>query len=100
VNACKFTPAGGVIHVSASREDDWAVVRVADNGVGIAPEEQERIFGIFSQAEAGARQPQAGLGIGLALVKGFVELHGGCVAVHSEGRNRGAAFVVRLPLLP
>ena len=99
VNACRFTPAGGVIHVSAFREDDWAVVRVADNGIGIAPEDQERIFGIFSQLEAAARQPQAGLGIGLALVKGFVELHGGTVAVHSEGRGHGSSFVVRLPLV-
>lgn len=99
VNACKFTPAGGRISVSAFREDGWAVIRVADDGIGIAPEDHQRIFGIFSQVETRERQAQAGLGIGLALVRGFVELHGGTVTVHSEGTGRGSAFTVRLPLI-
>lgn len=99
VNACKFTPVGGRISVSAFRKDNWAIVRVADDGIGIALEDQERIFGIFSQVEARERQAQAGLGIGLALVRGFLELHGGSVTVHSEGAGRGSAFTVRLPLI-
>jgi signal transduction histidine kinase len=97
-NASKFTPAGGVIHVRAEREDAFARFSVRDSGIGIAPEHLERIFGIFSQVTTGLERSQGGLGIGLALVRGLVEMHGGSVHACSAGEGQGAEFVVRLPL--
>ena len=98
VNAIKYSPAGSSVELSLSAERDTAVVRVADNGIGIAPELLDRIFEMFVQAESSLDRAQGGLGIGLTLVKSLVELHGGSVTAHSEGRNRGSEFVVRLPL--
>jgi PAS domain S-box-containing protein len=95
-NALKFTPAGAAVTVSVRREGAEAVLRVADQGIGLAAEECERVFDLFVQAERTERAG-GGLGIGLALVKRLAELHGGSVSVSSEGRGRGAVFMVRLP---
>jgi PAS domain S-box-containing protein len=95
-NAIKFTPAGKKITVSLRREDREAVLRVADEGIGVAPEECSRIFDLFVQGNFSPRAG-GGLGIGLALVKRLAELHGGSAAAASEGQGRGMTFTVRLP---
>jgi signal transduction histidine kinase len=94
-NAVKFTPAGGSIDVSASRVDGEVRVSVADTGPGIAPEDQQRIFEEFQQAEAGKEQRE-GTGLGLALSKRLVELHRGRIWVDS-GLGRGSTFTFTLP---
>ena len=98
-NAAKYTNPGGRIVLSAAREDEHAVIRVRDNGIGIKPELLPRIFDMFFQAERQTKDAQGGLGIGLSLVKGLVDLHGGHVEAHSAGPGAGSEFVVRLPLL-
>jgi signal transduction histidine kinase len=96
-NAIKYTDAGGTVAVRVERDGDWAVVRVRDSGVGIAPDVLPHVFELFVQAAHD--RSQGGLGIGLHLVKSLVELHGGTVAAHSDGPGRGSEFVVRLPVL-
>jgi len=98
-NAVKYTPEGGRISVSLTREPDAAVIRVRDTGIGIAAEMLPRIFEPFVQADNSLDRAQGGLGIGLALVNRLTELHGGTVTAHSEGLSHGAEFTVRLPLL-
>jgi signal transduction histidine kinase len=95
-NAVKFTPDGGRITVSARRRDGRVEVVVADTGVGIAPEEQGRVFEEFGQARSAAGQSE-GTGLGLALCKRFVELHGGSIAVASQ-LGGGSTFTVSLPV--
>jgi PAS domain S-box-containing protein len=97
-NATKFTSAPGSITVETSRRDDHAVVTVSDTGVGIDPELMPHVFEPFRQAAQPIDRTDGGLGLGLALVKGLVELHGGTVTVHSRGPGTGAAFTLRLPL--
>lgn len=97
-NAAKYTDPGGSIELSARLEDDL-VISVADNGIGIPAEQLGRLFTMFSQASSGNRS-DGGLGIGLALVRGVVELHGGTVDVQSRGAGRGSEFLIRLPLGP
>jgi two-component system CheB/CheR fusion protein len=97
-NAAKFTEPGGRITVTAQREDGTLVVRVRDTGIGIPGDMLPRVFDIFTQVDTGPARPHTGLGIGLTIVKRVVELHGGTVEAHSEGRGRGSEFVVRLPL--
>jgi signal transduction histidine kinase len=98
-NAAKYSPVGGEIALSLVREGEWAVVRVRDRGRGIAPEMLPRIFDLFVQAPpAPGEAPSSGLGIGLALSRRLVELHGGTIEARSEGLGRGSEFVVRLPL--
>jgi PAS domain S-box-containing protein len=97
-NACKFTNRGGRIHLDVRREDDHAVIRLRDNGIGISPEEQQRIFEMFTQVDTSLERSRDGLGLGLTLVKGLVEQHGGSVSVHSDGWGHGSEFIVRLPL--
>jgi CheY-like chemotaxis protein len=99
-NAAKYTPAGGAISVSASREGDEVLVSVRDNGNGIDPELLPRIFELFVQGTRAADRGQGGLGIGLTLVRNLVAMHGGQVKAHSDGVGRGSEFVVRLPALP
>jgi signal transduction histidine kinase len=94
-NAAKFTPAGGHIAVTLAREGDEALIRVHDNGIGIAPGMASRIFRLFTRA---APPGDHGRGIGLSLVELIIARHGGRVTVHSEGPGRGSEFVVRLPL--
>jgi PAS domain S-box-containing protein len=97
-NAAKYTPRGGAVTLSARREGQHAVIAVADNGVGIAPESIEEVFGLFNQVGREQDRSQGGLGIGLSLVRSLVELHGGSVAASSAGAGQGSKFTVRLPL--
>jgi two-component system CheB/CheR fusion protein len=97
-NAAKFTDPGGHIQLSAAVEEGYAVLRVRDDGRGIAPEQLPFVFDRFRQLSGPNAQRTGGLGIGLALVKVLVELHGGSVAAHSAGLGTGAEFSVRLPL--
>jgi PAS domain S-box-containing protein len=96
-NAAKYTPPGGAIELRAERAGNEALISVADNGIGFAPELAERLFEPFAQW-APAGQAATGLGIGLSLVRGVVELHGGSVRAASEGPGKGSRFEVRLPL--
>jgi PAS domain S-box-containing protein len=96
-NAAKYTPQGGRIKLIVDREGDAARIDVVDNGIGIDARLLPRVFDLFSQAERTPDRSQGGLGIGLALVRSLVALHGGSVEAHSEGRNRGSRFTVRLP---
>jgi signal transduction histidine kinase len=97
-NALKFTDRGGAVTLRVGREGGRAVVAVRDTGVGIAPESLPRVFEAFVQLDRTRARSQGGLGLGLALVKGLAELHGGEVTAASEGAGRGAEFTVRLPL--
>jgi CheY-like chemotaxis protein len=101
-NAAKFTGSGGTVTVRVEVHDSRqrAVLTVADTGVGIEPEMLPRLFDAFAQADRSLDRSQGGLGLGLALVKGLVELHGGEVRAASAGRGRGAEFTVTLPLSP
>jgi PAS domain S-box-containing protein len=99
-NAAKFTQAGGIVTARVGVADGWAEIRVRDNGTGVAPDILPRVFEPFVQAEGGLARTKGGLGLGLALVKGLVELHGGSVRASSEGAGRGSEFVVTLPLAP
>jgi len=94
-NAARYTEPGGRIEVSCGRDGGQAVLRVADNGRGIAPPMIDRIFDIFVQEREGG----GGLGLGLTLVHRLVQLHGGAVRAYSEGIDRGSEFIVRLPLM-
>ena len=97
-NAVKFTPAGGDITVRLERVGNDACLTVRDTGFGIDPDLLPHIFDRFRQADAGGSRRQAGLGLGLAIVRNLVELHGGTVRVESDGPGRGATFTVTLPL--
>jgi CheY-like chemotaxis protein/two-component sensor histidine kinase len=97
-NAGKFTPRGGRVTLSLAREGGDAVFEVRDTGIGIEGGLLERLFQPFSQAIQTLARTQGGLGLGLALVKGLVDLHGGEVRASSVGRGRGATFSVRVPL--
>ncbi|APW62996.1 ATP-binding protein [Paludisphaera borealis] len=99
-NAAKFTESGGKIWLTSRLEAAEVVVEVRDSGVGIAPDMLARVFELFTQADHSLSRRQGGLGIGLALVRNLVELHGGLVEVHSDGPGKGSVFVVRLPVLP
>jgi PAS domain S-box-containing protein len=97
VNAVKFTPPGGAIRLSARVEGDILVATVRDDGMGIAPEQLDSIFELFVQLDRSLERNQAGLGIGLTLVRRLLELHGGSVVAESAGLGHGSRFVVRLP---
>ncbi len=97
-NAAKYTDNGGEISLAAQREGGEAVIRVRDNGIGIDPETMPRLFEMFAQAEDSLSRSRGGLGIGLALARTLVELHGGRIEAHSAGRGKGTEFTVRLPL--
>jgi len=97
-NAAKYTPQGGVAHLSARLEGNAALVTVSDNGIGILAEHTGRIFERFTQVDRTTQESQSGLGIGLALVKYLVEMHDGTVHVESEGRGKGSSFTIRLPV--
>ncbi|HVR98064.1 MAG TPA: ATP-binding protein [Thermoanaerobaculia bacterium] len=102
-NAAKYTEVGGRIGLRIERngrEGTEAVLRVRDNGIGIAPEMLPRVFDMFAQAEGGMERAQGGLGIGLTLVRSLVEMHGGTVEAASDGLGKGSELVVRLPALP
>ena len=97
-NAAKYTEAGGQILLSAAIEGRDAVVRVRDNGIGLAPQSLDSIFDMFVQVDRTLERSQAGLGVGLTLAKRLVELHDGSIEARSEGEGKGSEFVVRLPL--
>jgi two-component system CheB/CheR fusion protein len=97
-NAVKYTPAGGHIELSASIEQGQGVVRVRDDGAGIAKEFLDQIFDLFVQSRRTIDRSDGGLGLGLTLVKSLVEMHGGTVTAHSDGVGKGSEFVLRLPL--
>jgi CheY-like chemotaxis protein len=96
-NAAKFTPAGGEIRVTTAMRDDGVEIAVEDNGVGIPADVLPGIFELFAQADRTLDRAQGGLGIGLSLVKGLVEMHGGQVTAASAGAGQGSRFTVRLP---
>ena len=95
-NAAKYTEDGGRISLIAQTDDETATIRILDNGKGIAPEALPHVFDLFMQE---ATDQRAGLGIGLAVVRGLVELHGGTVAVRSEGIGEGSEFIVTMPVV-
>jgi PAS domain S-box-containing protein len=97
-NAAKYTDPGGQIWLNVRREDQWVAISVRDTGIGIDTSMLPRVFDLFTQVDRHTDRAQGGLGIGLTLVKSLVEMHGGTVQVHSEGKGRGSEFVVRLPL--
>jgi signal transduction histidine kinase len=99
-NAVKFTNSGGRIEVKAGRDDavGCALVCVRDTGIGIEADLLPRLFVTFVQADQSLERSRGGLGLGLALVKGIVELHGGEVRAASDGVGRGSAFTLSLPL--
>jgi PAS domain S-box-containing protein len=98
-NAARYTASGGRIELRVKREGRDALISIADNGIGIAEEVLTRIFDMFMQGGRDPRGAQGGLGIGLALAKNLVELHGGTIEARSAGVDRGALFLVRLPVL-
>jgi len=98
-NAVKFTPHGGSIEIGLKNENGNAVLVVADTGQGIDPAFLPHVFEMFRQADGSNSRRHGGLGIGLALVRQLVQLHGGTIEAHSEGLNKGSRFTVRLPLL-
>jgi PAS domain S-box-containing protein len=97
-NAARYTPSGGRIRVQAQREDGNAVLSVRDTGRGIEPQIIERIFDMFVQGRSALERVGGGLGVGLALARRIAELHGGTLVAKSDGANRGAEFVLRVPL--
>jgi two-component system CheB/CheR fusion protein len=98
VNAVKYTPAGGQVSLTVSREADTAVIAVSDNGLGISTELLPRIFEPFVQADDTLDRADGGMGVGLSLAKSLIQLHGGEITAHSDGPGRGSEFIIRLPL--
>ena len=96
-NAAKYTEPGGKLDLTVERQNGRFLVKVRDNGIGIAPELLPRVFDLFTQADCSLDRSQGGLGIGLTLVRSLVEMHGGRVAAHSEGTGRGSEFLIVLP---
>jgi PAS domain S-box-containing protein len=98
MNAIKFTPSGGRVEIVVARDEGSAGLVVADNGVGISPSVLPHVFEQFRQEDSSSTRAHGGLGLGLALVKHLVELHGGRVKAESPGKGRGATFTVSIPL--
>ena len=98
-NAAKYSEAGGHIALSAERRGDQVMVRVTDTGIGIPADHLPRIFEMFAQVDTALERSQGGLGIGLSLAKGLVEMHGGRIEAHSDGPGMGSEFIVRLPIV-
>jgi signal transduction histidine kinase len=98
-NAAKYTPPGGTVTLSAIPDGGMVQITVTDTGVGIPAEMQSKIFEIFAQVEDHLGKSQGGLGIGLALVRQLVTLHGGMITVESDGEGHGSTFTVRLPTI-
>jgi PAS domain S-box-containing protein len=98
-NSAKYTEPGGRIGLSATRSGEHVLVRVRDDGIGIAPDLLPHVFDLFVQADHAFAKTQGGLGIGLTLVNNLTQLHGGTVEAHSDGLGKGSEFTVRLPLI-
>jgi CheY-like chemotaxis protein/anti-sigma regulatory factor (Ser/Thr protein kinase) len=99
-NAVKFTPQGGTVEVSLARRDSQAEIRVRDTGAGISPDFLQHVFDRFRQEDSSSTRAHGGLGLGLAIVRHLVELHGGTVEAESAGEGQGATFTVLLPVAP
>ena len=97
-NAIKFTPAGGKVQVVLARVNSHIEISISDSGIGIRPEFLPHVFDRFRQADGSTTRRHGGLGLGLAIAKHLVELHGGSLKAHSAGESRGATFIVDLPL--
>jgi PAS domain S-box-containing protein len=97
-NAAKFTPDGGAIRVESRKEGKELIISISDTGIGIAPEEQEKVFEEFHQAAGGIRDKTPGTGLGLPLTKSIVEMHGGRIWLESEGLGKGSRFSFTLPI--
>ncbi|MGD9633030.1 MAG: PAS domain S-box protein [Pirellulales bacterium] len=97
-NSAKYTPENGRVSLFVAAEGAQAVIRVSDNGIGLAPEIVPKVFDLFAQGDRTLDRSQGGLGIGLTIVRKLVEMHGGNVSAHSAGTGQGAEFLVRLPL--
>jgi signal transduction histidine kinase/CheY-like chemotaxis protein len=97
-NAAKYTDPGGRIALDVRAEDGWLCFCVTDTGIGMSAEALQNVFAMFAQEQSALDRSEGGLGIGLALAKGLVELHGGTISAHSAGVGRGSRFEVRLPL--
>jgi signal transduction histidine kinase len=98
-NAAKYTPRGGHIHLAAEHAAHGVTLAVRDDGIGIAAEHLPHVFDMFSQVEPALERSEGGLGIGLALVRGLVELHGGSIEARSDGPHRGSEFRIHLPVM-
>ena len=97
-NAARFTDPGGQIELRVVRDGGTAIVTITDSGIGIQPSRLDGVFEMFSQEEAALSRSRGGLGVGLALTRKLVQMHGGCISAHSEGPGKGSRFVVNLPL--
>ena len=98
-NALKFTPKGGKVLITGSVKDKSVEVRIADNGIGLAKENLEKIFEKFSQLDSSTTRVAGGLGLGLVFAKEIVEAHGGKIWAESAGLGRGSAFIFTLPIV-
>jgi signal transduction histidine kinase len=98
LNAAKYTEVGGHVGLSVERGEGEAIVRICDTGIGIAPDLLPQVFDLFAQANPSSPRADAGLGIGLALVRSLVECHGGNITAASAGLRQGSEFTVRLPM--
>lgn len=98
-NAARYTPSGGRVHLRALDKGDWVTLEVEDTGIGIEAGELPHVFEMFSQASTSRGRNLGGLGIGLALAKRMVDLHGGSIWARSAGQGKGSTFSVRLPLV-
>ena len=96
-NACKFTDSGGHVWLTVEQAGAQVIIRVEDNGIGIAPDQLSHLFDMFTQVDTSVERSRDGLGIGLTLVKTLVEMHGGTVEARSAGLGRGSEFIIRLP---
>jgi len=96
-NAARYSPSGGDVVLTVEADEETVRASVADRGIGIAPTLLPRVFDLFTQAERSPDRSQGGLGLGLALVKSMVELHGGQVGAHSDGAGQGSCFTISLP---
>jgi signal transduction histidine kinase/ActR/RegA family two-component response regulator len=97
-NAVKFTPKGGSVHVTFQQAESYAEIVIRDTGIGISADFLPHVFERFRQAESAVTRSHRGMGLGLAIVRHLIELHGGTVTAASEGENQGATFTIRLPL--
>jgi signal transduction histidine kinase len=99
VNAAKYTDDGGDLSLSVQQRNNEAIIRIRDSGIGIASDVLPCVFNLFMQADHSSRRAEAGFGIGLALVRRLVELHGGSVTAASAGLGQGSEFTVCVPML-
>ena len=97
-NAVKFTPKGGKVSVDFRRKNGFAELVISDTGIGISADFLPHVFERFRQAESTATRSHRGMGLGLAIVRHLIELHGGTVTAASDGENRGSTFTIHLPL--